>query len=70
MQNLLNAIFTLCLLGWHQRAMAYLVGVGRGDCTGPPVGVNFVSIIIDDLHDKGEILHSQQTVRLLFNVLQ
>lgn len=23
--------------------MAYMVGVGRGDCTGPPVGVNFVS---------------------------
>lgn len=44
MKSLLNTFFTLCLLGWNQKVMAYMVGVGRGDCTGPPVGVNFVSI--------------------------
>lgn len=43
MRSLLNTFFTLCLLAWNQKVMAYMVGVGRGDCTGPPVGVNFVS---------------------------
>lgn len=43
MKRLLNTFLTLCLLGWNQKVMAFMVGVGRGDCTGPPVGVNFVS---------------------------
>lgn len=54
MKSLLNTFFTLCLLAWNQKVMAYMVGVGRGDCTGPPVGVNFVSSIF--LHIAGFFL--------------
>lgn len=43
MKNFMKTFFTLCLLGWSQKVMAYMVGVGRGDCTGPPVGVDLVS---------------------------
>lgn len=36
-------IFQICLL--TQTSDAYKIGVGRADCTGPPVEVVFVSII-------------------------
>lgn len=40
--NLILTILTLCYL--NAFANGYRIGVGRADCTGPPVEVVFVSI--------------------------
>lgn len=41
MKNLYLTAFLLALLS--TKAHAYKVGVGRADCTGPPVEIRFVS---------------------------
>lgn len=43
--NFFQFIFgSLCLFGYYAAIEAYRIGVGRADCTGPPVEVVFVSV--------------------------
>lgn len=42
--NFIQFIFySLCLFGCYEAVKSYRVGVGRADCTGPPVEIVFVS---------------------------
>lgn len=55
MKSIQIKLYLLCLFGCLHGATAYIVGVGRGDCTGPPVEIVFVSLL--SLFDESEFLN-------------